>query len=537
MAVCRLLLAECPARIVVAARRKERARNAIEQLRAAIPKSDIELTSAWGDVFLRTEWQGVEDVSRAKILADARRRRRFMADILEPLSEDIVEASLLYRMIAGHVPNGNGAPPEIVIDCINTATAVSYQNVYALASDLARASCNGGTPRAADVEALIASLYIPQLVRHIQLLHRSLQDGRVRAYIKVGTSGTGGMGLNIPYTHGEEKPSRLLMSKAAIAGAQTNLTFLMARTPGGPDIVKEIKPAAVIGWREIGHGPILLHGRGIALTDCSPEAAVPISDPASLKLEGEFGEATGGTLEGVYIDTGENGQFSLAEFTAITGLGQMQLVTPEEIAGLVLRELAGGNTGHDVVGAFDASVAGPSYRGGVLRQFALDRLTQLEHQHGEAIAFEILGPPRLSKLLFEASLLKRSCKTINAALKCTPEALAAAFEACILGDTSLRRQMISVGIPILLPDGKRLLRGPRIKTADAHAGWVDLTPANMTHWKKRLATMREQIFAESREDTSSRSDHIGSAVAPDRFDIGEIVTWIFNTEEGGTRGK
>ena len=68
MAVCRLLLAECPARIVVAARRKERARNAIEQLRAAIPKSDIELTSAWGDVFLRTEWQGVEDVSRAMIL-------------------------------------------------------------------------------------------------------------------------------------------------------------------------------------------------------------------------------------------------------------------------------------------------------------------------------------------------------------------------------------------------------------------------------------------------------------------------------------
>ena len=60
------------------------------------------------------------------------------------------------------------------------------------------------------------------------------------AYIKIGTSGTGGMGLNIPYTHSEEKPSRVLLSKSALAGAQTLLLFLMARTPGGP-ITQEIK--------------------------------------------------------------------------------------------------------------------------------------------------------------------------------------------------------------------------------------------------------------------------------------------------------
>jgi hypothetical protein len=35
------------------------------------------------------------------------------------------------------------------------------------------------------------------------------------AYVKIGTSGTGGMGLNIPYTHSEEKPSRVLLSKSA----------------------------------------------------------------------------------------------------------------------------------------------------------------------------------------------------------------------------------------------------------------------------------------------------------------------------------
>ena len=43
----------------------------------------------------------------------------------------------------------------------------------------------------------------------------------------MGTTGTGGMGLNIPYTHSEERPSRVLLSKSAMAGAQSMLLFLM----------------------------------------------------------------------------------------------------------------------------------------------------------------------------------------------------------------------------------------------------------------------------------------------------------------------
>ena len=42
------------------------------------------------------------------------------------------------------------------------------------------------------VERLLASLYIPQLIRHVQILHRALIDFDVTAYVKIGTSGTGG---------------------------------------------------------------------------------------------------------------------------------------------------------------------------------------------------------------------------------------------------------------------------------------------------------------------------------------------------------
>ena len=89
--------------------------------------------------------------------------------------------------------------------------------------------------------------------------------------MKIGTSGTGGMGLNIPYTHSEEKPSRVLLSKSALAGAHTLLLFLMARTPDGP-ITKEIKPAAAIAWKRIGYGEILRGGRPVPLYDAEPAA-------------------------------------------------------------------------------------------------------------------------------------------------------------------------------------------------------------------------------------------------------------------------
>jgi hypothetical protein len=74
----------------------------------------------------------------------------------------------------------------------------------------------------------------------------------------------------------------------------------------------------------------------------------------------------------------------------------------------VVREIRGHSTGHDVVAALDAATSGPTYRAGVLREVAIARMEALEREHGvEAIAYEMLGPPRLSKLLFEVALLRR----------------------------------------------------------------------------------------------------------------------------------
>ncbi len=543
-AVCRQLLEVGPSRLVIAARRRQRAEEAVHQLLDVFPETPVRLVPIWGDVFLRAVWQCQATASRADILSDVHKRRRLIADILEPLDEEIVSASLLVQIIEGRLSGLDNEPAQIIIDCMNTATAVSYQNVYTLAQDVAERSRNGdnGATLGADMEALLASLYVPQLVRHTQLLHQAMKNAGSEAYVKVGTTGTGGMGLNIPYTHGEEKPSRLLLSKAAIAGAQSQLIFLMARSPCAPRIVKEVKPAAVIGWREIGYGPISSRGRNIELYDCTLDNAVTTDDAANLVAEGNFGDPIGGTLSAVFIDTGENGVFSRGEFTAITALGQMQLVTPEDVARIILRELEGGNTGKEIVAALDGAVIDPSYRGGFLRQAAINRLEQLEAEHGEAVAFEILGPPRLSKLLFEVSLLKQVGKTITSILGQQTDSLAKQLEQRVLGDRSIRTRMISIGIPILLSDGARLLRGPAIKAPNAHHGWVDLTPENCALWQSRLRAVQQALPSETAADTSSHDDRnftVSRRWQPqaDTFDEGEIVAWIFNTEDKGARGK
>lgn len=208
----------------------------------------------------------------------------------------------------------------------------------------------------------------------------------------------------------------------------------------------------------------------------------------------------------------------------------------------VVRELHGANTGRDVIAALDSSVMTPTYRGGYLRQAALNRLRQLEAAHGTSVAFEILRPPRLSKLLFEAHLLKRAYRTITAVLAHSPEVLAQRLEAELERDADIRQRIISIGIPILLPDGERLLRGPSMKAQDPRHGWVDLTSANMLQWRKRLATLRDQVQAELAGDTSSRHDRRFAAAREwcpeeDELEVGETVAWIFTHQEGGWREK
>ncbi len=550
-AICHKFMEEHPRRIVVTSLRKEEAEEAVGALRAEFPHVRPDFFVPWsGNIFVREE---LKDKPRGEILGKSRNRSMMIEDIVEELSGPVLRRSSLHRLLMKY-------KPEVVVDCVNSATGIAYQDIFQVSreviKEIQQARKRKGRPEALyeATERLLCTLYIPQLIRHVQIMYRSMKEAGTKIYVKIGTSGTGGMGLNIPYTHSEERPSRVLLSKSAVAGAHTLLLFLMGRTPDAP-ITKEIKPTAAIAWKKIGYGEIKRQGRPIPLYDC------PVSNPVKLRRtlvlrHTEAAKPTGDQLRSVFIDTGENGFFSRGEFEAISTPGQMEFVTPEEIAENAIFEIKAGNTGHDIINALDNATLAPTYRAGFMLNGAVSAMKKLEMKHSvDSVAFEMLGPPRLSKLLYEAYLLKICFGDIRSASTATPRVLSQRLFDLVRDDQELRARIISIGIPILLPDGRSMLRAETIKIPPyrgeaelpvtpesidlwAHDGWVDLRESNMRVWKRRLLDIVAMVESLSPEETSSRTMH--SREYWDNLtaiDPGKICGWIFTYEEKGKRMK
>src|SRR5438552_7085314 len=536
-----------PARIVISALTQNEVDEAITVLRNET--RDVEFVPAAGDIFLPQSLQGID---RAELIAN---RKHYDALFSE-------EASLL-QLIQQH-------RPEVIVDCINTATAIAYLDVFnvtertrmlldAVESRSTPIDPGELQPLIRSVRELMIAQGVPQIVRHILVLHRALESTSVRVYVKVGTTGTGGMGINIPYTHSEDKPSAQLLSKSAIGFAHTGLLFLLARTPG-TSIIKEVKPGAMIGFKRLGETHVRLRG------DRQPAFLIePRDETLGDSLNTHQPPESYRKFEGrdvpltmIGADTGENGFFTIGEFQAITYPRQMEYVTPEEVARTTILEILGASTGRDVLSAIDGAITEPSYRAGVLREQAIRAMEQLESAAAghvlPSIAVGHLGPPKLSKLLIEAYLLREALgDDVSKMLAIGATEMQRRVEAYLASHANMVSLVTTIGIPLLRADG-RLTRGPRINIPPAppdHAaspidcdsiekyartGWVDLRRQNFELWHGRLVRL-----AQSRPDIASQ----GSAAfdvtkySGERFVPGDVVGWLLTNEvdEQGMVGR
>ncbi len=541
--VCRHIVRRLqPTRIIVASLFEHEAEEAVGRLEAEFG-NQVAFVPASGNLFVPSD---LAKLSRADLRGDPEVRRRLLAALYDDF-ETAYKQNHLAKLIKRH-------RPDVIVDCVNTATGLSYQDVFDGATRVREWISDKGIDNKSveDVETLLLSQSAPQIIRHVRFLHRATTEYATKVYLKVGTTGTGGMGLNIPYTHSEDKPSKVLLAKNEAAFGHTGLLFLLARTPDAP-IVKEVKPAAMIGYRGVEVRPARdKHGND----DLFNPKTFELDDEGTLTLkEDPSSYQKQGKLEVPIVDTGENGVFTAGEFAAITAMGQMEYITPEEIAQVVVHEIRGANTGQDIISALDGSVLNPSYKAGLLRRAAMHDLEIAERDSGiPSIALGRLGPPELSKLLFEAHLIKSALGGFLAVLDegLSPKAMANAL-AEVLDSSGVQRTAPSIGIPVLMPDGRTVLRGPRINVPEvkghsssirftkrgdvdkwAKKGWIDLRPANMKRWKERFSAM-----VEARRDLRAA----GSAAATIQtymgatMEIGEVVAWIFNNELGGHRIK
>lgn len=573
-----------PTTVVICALTKDEAEGAVLDLKREFP-SIKNIIGEYGNLFVREEYA---NAPRKDLVGNDQNLTQLYKDVYGEINksrENISEQNLMGKIIHKY-------RPTVVVDCVNTATAISYQDVKsssivvkdfrdALASSLKKTDLKKSIAKASTgdkealnqvlsfakemdslmssplelfpdidnlkmIDLLIVSQSVPQLVRHVTLLYQAMVDAKTQVYVKVGTTGTGGMGVNIPFTHGEDKPSFTLMAKSAVGFAHTGLLFLLARSPG--PIIKEIKPGAMIGYKRVDSRNISKFRKPVKSFESKQEK---LGSMLQLRRnESEFNVS--GQVRMVGIDTGENGFFTRGEFEAITYLDSMEFVTPEEIARNVLYEILGDNTGKDVISAIDGSVMDPSYRGGFIRQAAIDQMKEIEKNNGElSIAIGELGPPQLSKLLYEAHLIKKHVGTIAELAKMDVSVLSSKIAKDVQG-SEIGRMITSLGLVILLPSGDEILRGPsmnipeskvyssvEIKSKDeidswAKQGWIDLRPSNFEVWKKRA----KKIFDSWEVNTGNGS----SSFNPENYtrkeiEPGEIVGWILGTEFGGARIK
>jgi len=548
-----------PGRIIISALTKREVDEAIDIL--SKETTGIELVAAPGDIFIPQSLQGRDrgDVIEKRELFDALFDEIFSSD------PQTYAGSALFHLIREH-------QPDIIVDCINTATAISYQDVFTVSRRtkmLIDALEQRDTVGAAELQPLIRSVRelliaqgIPQITRHILFLHRALEESSVRVYVKVGTTGTGGMGINIPYTHSEDKPSAQLLAKSAVGFAHTGLLFLLARTPADVSderkhgaMIKEVKPGAMIGFKRLGETHVRLRGdreRAFLMN--------PRNEAVGSRLETRQAHDAYGRFEGrdvpltiIGADTGENGFFSIGEFEAITYPRQMEYVTPEEVARTAILEVLGASTGRDVLSAIDGAITEPSYRAGVLREQAIREMKKLEKAMAgsvlPSIAIGHLGPPKLSKLLIEAFLVREAFGTsdLDALQKITPAEMQRRVEGYLAANPRIVSLIATVGIPLLRERGGKLelTRGPRINippappdgaavplTNDAieryaRTGWVDLRLENFQTWHERIVRV-----AKSRPDIVSQ----GSAAfdltryPSSEFVPGDVVGWLLTNE-------
>ena len=83
----------------------------------------------------------------------------------------------------------------------------------------------------------------------------------------------------------------------------------------------------------------------------------------------------------------------------------------------------------------------------MLRHAALEKLVRIEEEtESHSVALGQLGPPELSKLLYEAHLLKLNYNTLERVVETSPTEIAETLYDFLLGEDNLRTTITSIAI-------------------------------------------------------------------------------------------
>lgn len=397
-----------------------------EKLNQVVNKNRITIKKYKRDLMMPPQF---ERSSFAKITAQ--KNNKFVSILIAGIKKDEIKQEALYKIILDF-------RPDYIIDSINTATQCAYLNMNSRIID------------GVGIGFLL-------LLRFYQTLYHLLcQDFwkgqkkkiHIFGYIKVGTTGIGGMGLDIPFTHGEEQPSLQLLKKVAMAGSQTNILFAMRNSHGIANI-QEIIPATSIF------------------------------------------QLSGFNTKYKEIDGGESRGYALEEFRLLTDHGQMGVIDAFELAQIIVDALRTGKSRYDALSALARSKVAQSSASSRMRRETLQTWLKSQDRQGAiSVAHGNLGPWRTRKLLFELFIvLDYYCAHTADFWRLSSLKIQQNITTNLTNKASLQKEIQQAD-----------LRVSTVSTKTNFDKYIDLSPKNITRWRKALRSLgmeqkRKSLFA------------------------------------------
>lgn len=516
-ATLKMILEKNPKKIIIHNLTKKESDDIVNQYSSKY--KNIEFISSHGNIFMPYYLKDLNNKDLYK------KSKEIIEYFYSEITEEKLEKSTIGTLTSIY-------KPDLIIDAINSATVLgnSYDPEY-------KKECY--EKNAADCcEKLMVDDYITKIINFVYSLQYSIEKFNIKKYIKVSTTGLGGMGINMPYTHGDNPKIQLssaLMGKISASGILHQLLWNLSHTKGMN--ISLVIPSTFVGYDSV-LNEIVETDKGLL-----QKRSVPILEEIKFNKELTYNNVvTDEYLKFPVVRAGENHVYSKLELEVLTAIGQMEAITKEEVANKVI-DCIYGNSTNDIITALDRSMLGPTYSGREMIYEIKEKINKLDSSM-PGIATGNLGI-RLSKQLYELSLIKNCFPTIDE-LSCTDDN--EIIEAVKL---SLNEQVISeiitLGMPILLDDNQIYIgdytliptsKEDKIVTLDkieqwSKIGWVDLRKENIIEWKKTLI----EIYKDAKIETEKHDCSIDKQFRKitNDYDIAEYLAYYNNIKNKGRK--
>ena len=488
---------------------------------------NIDLIPSYGDVFLPFEFNKLTTMKEQLKNKDA-----LLNFYYSDLSPDILKKSTLYKLVQKW-------KPDLIIDAINSGTVLGnhYKPELILSSVSKNADIDVNT-----CSEILLNDFVPKAINFVYSLKLVMEDFKIKKYLKVSTTGLGGMGMNMPYTHGDTPKSSLsfaLMGKISAAGVLHQLLWNLSHTTHHN--ISLLVPSTFVGYDSAKYEPI----------ETDVGLVKKISNPKKIKLKsGETLTYSKGLsdeyLEFPVVRAGENHVYSLYELSALTSIGQMEAITKEEVANAAMEDICG-KTKKNLLSYMDAGMLGSTFAGKAMVEKIKTEIRQLmQKNNSTSIATGNLGVT-VAKRLYELYMIKQVCKTVEALRFVDIKKLYDLIVENLETNKDLLVEILSLGLPIVtendniyigeysLYPGKDCdltITGERLEKW-IQVGWVDLPVENILFWKETI----DYVYNDAKQVLSDKNfilNRDAFSIEND-YDIGEVLAYYYNLQEKGRK--